>query len=152
MSPDDATRAIDFKVLQISSDDIPENGLLPSKFSGDGGNINPSISVQHIPQEARSLVIVMLDEKGTVYWLAGNIPVTHFIKQNESHGTMGKNSFGHLHYDGPKKFTGPAGLIVKVYALKSVLNIHAGAPLAEWEKAMCDDILAFGSFTFNYQP
>ncbi len=149
MSANDATRAVDFKVLQISCDDIVENGALPTKFSGDGENINPSFSVQHIPQEAKSLVLVMLDENEKVYWVIWNIPVTHHIRENETHGIIGVNSFGHQHYDGPLNELSGLSYTVKVYALKSVLNITSGISLPELERFMSDEIIAFGSFDFK---
>jgi Raf kinase inhibitor-like YbhB/YbcL family protein len=148
---EEATRAVDFKVLQVSTPDISGNGELPVRFTAQGDNINPSLFVQHIPQDAKSLAVVMHDKGGNIYWLAWNIPVTHHIKENEPHGTAGVNSFGNQRYDGPEETAEFADITVKMYALKSILPLGAGASLKELEKEMSDEILAFGCLEFNRQ-
>jgi phosphatidylethanolamine-binding protein (PEBP) family uncharacterized protein len=148
---EEATRAVDFKVLRISISGTSGNDLLQERFTSRGANINPSFIVQHIPQEAKTLAVVMLDNRGKIYWLIWNIPVTHHIKENEPHGVSGINSFGNQRYDGPEKTGDFAEIMVKVYALKSIIPLNAGASLQELEKLMSDEILAFGCLEFNKQ-
>jgi phosphatidylethanolamine-binding protein (PEBP) family uncharacterized protein len=149
ISTDEATRAVDFKVLQISTPEITGTGELPERFTAKGANINPPFIVQHIPHDAKSLVLVMLDNREKVYWLKWNIPVTHYIRENETHGITGTNSFGNQRYDGPEKVSDFADIVVKVYALKIILPLSTGASLQEVEKIMSDDIVAFGCLQFN---
>lgn len=151
ISTEEATRAVDFKVLQISTPEITGNAELPERFTARGANVNPSFIVQHIPQDAKSLAVVMLDKRGKVYWLLWNIPVTHHIKENEQHGIVGMNSFGNQRYDGPEKNTDFVDITIKVYALKSILPLAAGASLHDLEKIMSDEIVAFGWLEFNEQ-
>ena len=35
------------------------NGLIPVKYTCEGENINPAISVKNIPQQTKSLVLIM---------------------------------------------------------------------------------------------
>lgn len=149
ISTDEATRAVDFKVLQISTPEITGSRELPERFTAKGANINPSFIVQHIPHDAKSLALVMLDNRERVYWLKWNIPVTHHIRENETHGITGMNSFGNQRYDGPENAADFADLIVKVYALKNILPLASGASLHDLEKIMSDEIIAFGCLQFN---
>jgi Raf kinase inhibitor-like YbhB/YbcL family protein len=149
ISTEEATRAVDFKVLQISTPVLSGNAELLERYTAGGDSINPSLFVQHIPQDAKSLAVVVNDKSGKVYWLIWNIPVTHHIKENEPHGIVGKNSFGNQRFDGPEKAADFTDITFKVYALKSILPLGAGASLQQLERIMSDEIVAFGSLDFN---
>ena len=45
--------------LQVSSPAFKDNGLIPVKYTCEGENINPAISVKNIPQQTKSLVLIM---------------------------------------------------------------------------------------------
>src|SRR4051794_13942722 len=101
----EAARAVDFKELRVTSDAFQHEGMIPLKFTCDGENFNPSLAVEHIPEEAKCLVLIVDDPdapKGTwVHWVVFNMPVTHHIKENEIHGIQGTNDFGQQEYGGP---------------------------------------------------
>jgi phosphatidylethanolamine-binding protein (PEBP) family uncharacterized protein len=85
-------KAVDYRLLHLSSTAFKEGGLIPAKYTCDGVNINPALDIIHIPEEAKSLALIVDDPDapfGTwVHWVVWNIPVTHHIKENEVHGTM----------------------------------------------------------------
>lgn len=151
----ESTRAADFKELKVTSTAFPEDGLIPSLYTCDGRNISPPLAIDHIPEEARSLVLVMEDPdapRGTwLHWMVWDIPVTHHIKENEIHGMQGKNDFGDFHYGGPCPPGGTHRYFFKVYALDTILNLPKNTSKLDLERSMADNILAFGELIGRYQ-
>ncbi len=63
--------------LQITSPVFPHNGMIPSKFTCDGADVSPTLSIANIPEKSRSLALIV-DEPdapaGTwVHWVVWNI-------------------------------------------------------------------------------
>lgn len=151
-----ATKAIDYKQLKLSSADFQPEGAIPSKYTCDGANISPSLTIEHVPDETKCLALIVDDPDAPsgnwVHWLVWNIPVTHHIKENEVHGVLGLNDFKHNAYGGPCP---PAGTthhyFFKVYALDSLLDLAAGASKIELERAMSDHIIGFGELIGLYK-
>jgi Raf kinase inhibitor-like YbhB/YbcL family protein len=151
----EATRAVDFKELKVTSDAFQHKGMIPVKFTCDGENINPSLVIEHIPEGAKCLALIVDDPdapKGTwVHWVVFNMPVTHHIKENVVHGIQGTNDFGQQEYGGPCPPSGTHRYFFKVYALGELLDLPAGATKAQVEKAMSDQIIAFGELVGLYK-
>ena len=149
----EATRVEDFKVIPISSPVII-NGSIPSRYTCDGLNINPPLDLQDIPEETKSLAIMVEDPdapKGTfVHWMIWNIPVTHHIKEGHKTGVQGVNDFGSHNYGGPCPPLGVHHYQFKVYALDNVIDISVNSNKEELEKAMADHILGFGLLEAKY--
>lgn len=150
----EATRAVDYKQLKVSSIEFQNEGMIPLKYTCDGRNINPSLDIEHIPEEAKCLVLIVDDPDapiGTwVHWVVWNIPVTHHIKENEVHGTEGINDFQQHHYAGPCPPSGTHRYFFKVYALDALLDLPANTKKLQLEKAMSEHIIAFGELIGLY--
>jgi Raf kinase inhibitor-like YbhB/YbcL family protein len=150
----ESTRVEDYKPLKIHSGAFEDNKMIPSKFTCDGENVNPSIRVSHIPDETVSLAIIVDDPDAPhgifTHWVVWNIPMTHEIKEKEKRGKTGKNDFGVNEYKGPCPPSGVHRYNFKVYALDSNLDLQADTEKDGLEKAMCDHILGFGSITGKY--
>lgn len=151
----EATKAVDYKQLKVTSIEFQNGGMIPLKFTCDGININPSLDIEHIPEEAKCLALIVDDPDapvGTwVHWLAWNIPVTHHIKENSVHGTEGTNDFQQQQYAGPCPPSGTHRYFFKVYALDALLELPAGAKKLPLEKAMSEHIIAFGELIGLYR-
>jgi len=151
----EATRAVDYKQLKITSADFEQNGFIPPKFTCDGINISPSLTIEAIPEETKSLALIVDDPdapKGDwVHWLVWNIPVTHLIKQNEVHGVQGTNDFQRLSYAGPCPPSGTHRYIFKIYALDTLLDLSANSTKIQLEKAMSEHIIGFGELIGLYK-
>ncbi|MDP4283689.1 MAG: YbhB/YbcL family Raf kinase inhibitor-like protein [Bacteroidota bacterium] len=152
----DITSAIDYKELYISSIAFQNNGMIPLKYTCDGSNINPPLNIENIPEEAKSLTLIVDDPDapiGTwVHWVVWNIPVTHQIKENEIHGTEGLNDFQQHHYAGPcPPPSGTHRYFFKVYALNALLDLPSGTKKPQLEKAMSEYIIAFGELIGFYK-
>lgn len=151
----EATRAADFKVLKVTSNAFEHEGMIPVKYTCDGDNVNPPLNIEHIPEEAKCLALIVDDPdapKGTwVHWVVFNMPVTHHIKENAVHGTQGVNDFKQHEYGGPCPPSGTHRYFFKVYAIDEILDLASGATKAQVEKAMSEHIIAFGELVGLYK-
>lgn len=151
----EATTIVDYKVLKVSSTAFQHNGLIPFKYTCDGENINPPLSIQSIPEDTKSLAIIIDDPdapSGTFcHWIVWNIPVTHEIREKESRGAQGANDYDHHRYDGPCPPAGMHRYMIKVYALNSSINLPVSADKWNLEKAMSEHIIGFGFIIGKYQ-
>lgn len=148
-------KAIDYKLLIISSSVFKEGEMIPPKYTCDGININPPIDIAGIPLEAKSLAIIVDDPdapSGTwVHWVAWNIPVTHHLKEDHVPGTEGVNDFGNQHYGGPCPPSGTHRYFFKIYALDTILDLSVKSRKVQLEKAMSEHIIGFGELTGLYK-
>ena len=51
--------------MQLSSGNFGSNASMPTKFTCDGNDINPSLLISGVPEQAKSLVLIMDDPDGT---------------------------------------------------------------------------------------
>lgn len=155
MEHPEATVAIDYIPLKVSSAAFQQEELIPLKYTCDGKNVNPPLDIENIPEEAKCLALIVDDPDapaGTwVHWLVWNIPVTHHIRENEVHGTEGMNDFQQPHYGGPCPPSGTHRYFFKVYALNALLDLPPGARKHRLEKAMSEHIIAFGELIGMYK-
>lgn len=152
---DEASRAVDFRTLTISSPVFKHEGSIPSRYTCEGDDINPPLDISGIPEEAKCLALVVDDPdapRGTwVHWTVWNIPVTHHLKENTVHGTEGWNDFRRHAWGGPCPPSGTHRYFFKVYALDSLLDLPGGSKKEDLEKAMSGHILAFGEIVGLYK-
>lgn len=148
-------KAVDYKRLDISSTVFKEGQLIPSKYTCDGLNVNPSLEIKNIPAEAKCLAVIVEDPDapaGTwVHWVVWNIPVTHHIKENSVQGIEGINDFQKHHYGGPCPPSGTHHYYYKIYALDTLLELPVTAKKSQLEKAMSEHIIAFGELIGLYK-
>lgn len=141
--------------LQISSSSFKANETIPSKYTCEGDNINPSLSVKHVPQQAKSLALIVDDPdapNGTFdHWVIWNIDPAGAIGENTAPGTQGKNGSGKMGYMGPCPPTGTHHYHFKIYALDVILALQEGANKMQLESAMKGHILARGELIGLYK-
>lgn len=147
-------KEIDYKLLKVSSSAFNENELIPVKYTCDGANISPPLNIDHIPEEAKSLAIIVDDPDAPVstwvHWVMWNIPVTHQVKENKAHGIQGINDFGKHKYQGPCPPSGIHRYFFKVYALDDLIELPENTNKHQLEKAMSEHIIAFGELVGIY--
>lgn len=149
-----STKAEDYKVLRLNSDAFADNETIPSKYTCDGIDVNPSIHIGNLPETAKSLAIIVDDPDAPggsfTHWVIWNIPLTHHIKEGHKHGEEGLNDFRQHQYNGPCPPSGTHRYYFKVYALDSALDLAKTSGKRQLEDAMIDHILAFGILTGKY--
>jgi Raf kinase inhibitor-like YbhB/YbcL family protein len=150
-----AATAVDYTQLKISSSAFANEGMIPAKYTCEGLNINPPLDIEHIPEAAKCLALIIDDAdapNGTwVHWAVWNIPVTHHLKENEIHGIQGVNDFKQKNYGGPCPPSGKHRYFFKIYALNALLDLPGTTNKSQLEIAMSEHIIAFGELTGWYQ-
>jgi Raf kinase inhibitor-like YbhB/YbcL family protein len=151
----EATTAIDYKHLIVTSPVFDYEGYIPEKYTCDGINISPPLNIENIPEESICLVLIV-DDPDTpvtawVHWLVWNIPVTRHIEENVVHGITGMNDFQQKQYSGPCPPSGTHRYFFKVYALKELVNLSPNSIKKQVEKVMSEKIIAFGELVGLYK-
>jgi len=149
------TREVSYQMLNVSSKAFAFNGMIPSRYTCDGQNMNPPLQIDQIPEETKSLAIIADDPDAPngvwVHWVVWNIPVTHQIRENEIHGLEGLNDFGRHHYGGPCPPSGTHRYFFKVYGLDTLLDIPLSTNKDGLEKSMAGHVIAFGELIGLYK-
>ena len=132
----------------ISSAAFKHNGLIPSKYTCDGPNVNPPLAFEGVPANAQSLALIMDDPDapgGTwVHWVVWNIqPDTKAIREDgvPPEASQGMNDFRNAGYGGPCPPSGRHRYFFKLYALNTFLDLGPDAIKAGIEDAMEGHIL-----------
>ncbi|MBI2269870.1 MAG: YbhB/YbcL family Raf kinase inhibitor-like protein [Bacteroidetes bacterium] len=136
------------KTLTVKSPAFANNHFIPSEYTCNGSNVNPALIISDIPEEAKSLAIVVddPDAPGSFnHWIMWDIPVRNIIEENSRPGTEGKNSKDENKYAGPcPPSDGTHHYHFGVYALDTTLNLPGSTDKSALLKAMDGHILAFG--------
>lgn len=129
--------------MELSSPDFENNGLIPSRFTCDGENVNPNLEIKNIPEGTESLALIMDDPdapNGTyTHWAVWNIdPSTDkIISGSLPIGAVeGETSFGETGYGGPCPPTGIHRYFFKLYALSSELDLDPSTKVEELMEAI----------------
>jgi Raf kinase inhibitor-like YbhB/YbcL family protein len=134
--------------LSIASPAFPSNGMIPKKYTCDGADVSPPLSIGNVPEKTRSLALIVDDPDapmGTwVHWVVWNIAAdTRDIPENTfpPEALQGTNDFGKQKYGGPCPPSGTHRYFFKLYALNAPLALKAGAAKAQVEEAMSGHLL-----------
>lgn len=145
----------DIKILEVLSPAFLNNTQIPEKYTCDGENINPPLTIGNIPADTKSLVIILEDTdsltKNWTHWVVWNIMPVKKIRVKSSLGIKGRNDFGQTDYKGPCPLIGTHHYHFKVYALDDILDIKAGSTKHELETIMSSHIIAFGELVGLYK-
>lgn len=155
----------DGATMTISSPEIDDGGAVPERFTADGADVSPPLSIDGVPEEARSLAVVVDDPDAPsgafVHWLLWNLPPDHTEIPEDVppeptvdslDAVQGTNDFGTVGYRGPAppedddahryRFTASA--------LDSVLDVDPGSERPAVQDAMDGHVLASDRLTATY--
>ena len=143
------------KDLSIESPAFESGKLIPKKYSCDGQDINPPLTIEGISKEAKTLVLIVDDPdapSGTFdHWIVWNISTsTSKIDENTVPGKEGMNSARQPGYMGPCPPSGTHRYFFKVYALDTELSLGIASKKKDVEKAMQGHILSKGELMGLY--
>jgi Raf kinase inhibitor-like YbhB/YbcL family protein len=141
--------------LIVKSPAFEHNKLIPSKYSCNGEEISPPITIEGIPSQTKTLALILDDPdapRGTFdHWIVWNISPSDKIAENGVPGTQGLNSAGQQSYIGMCPPSGTHRYFFKVYALDTKLDLKsASTKKKDLEKAMQGHILAKGELIGLY--
>jgi Raf kinase inhibitor-like YbhB/YbcL family protein len=135
--------------LKLSSPEFSHNGMIPSKYTCDGRDVSPPLTIEGVPEQAASLALIVDDPDapaGTwVHWVVWNIaPGTARIAEGAAPkgALQGMNDFRRRNYGGPCPPSGTHRYFFKLYALDVKLPAGAGTTKADLERSMQDHVVA----------
>jgi Raf kinase inhibitor-like YbhB/YbcL family protein len=139
--------------MKLSSSAFKHNESIPKKYTCQGIDTNPPLTIEEIPSGAKSLALIMDDpdvprqlrkDGMFVHWVVYNIDVktTTIPEGVPSLGTLGQNTGGMKRYMGPCPPDRQHRYFFKIYALDTQLKLQEGATKEELLKAMEGHILA----------
>lgn len=134
--------------LKVTSSSFDNQDSIPKKYTCDGENVNPPLKIENIPQEGKSLVLIVDDPDAPMgtwaHWVVWNIPIKKMIEENSVPGTEGLNDSMRHNYGGPCPPSGSHRYFFKGYVLDTKLDIVSNSRKEDVEKAMEGHILAKG--------
>ena len=135
--------------VKITSPAFKQRERIPPKYTCDGMDVNPPLTIENVPLKAKSLALIVDDPdapRGTwVHWVLWNVdPGTREVKEQSipTGATQGVNDFGNRDYGGPCPPSGTHRYFFKLYALDTALTLGPDATKAALEVAMKGHILA----------
>ncbi|MCL5017270.1 MAG: YbhB/YbcL family Raf kinase inhibitor-like protein [Patescibacteria group bacterium] len=134
--------------MKIESPAFKNNGMIPSKYTCDGNNINPQLNIFNVPETAKSLALIVEDPDAQIgtftHWIVWNIdPATKEISENSNAGgAEGKNDFKRSSYDGPCPNSGTHRYVFKLFALDTTLTLPANSDKKSLEAAMNGHVIS----------
>ena len=134
-----------------------EGEMIPAKYTCDGFNTNPPLTLKNLPRETKSLVIIVEDVDAPqgifTHWLAWNIEPTENLPEEYQPPNEGLNDFGKINYGGPcpPPNSKPHRYFFKVLAINSLLNFPNGTKKEEILSSLKGKILAEGEIMGLYQ-
>ena len=146
--------------LTLSAPAFAQGKPIPATYAFAGKNISPELRIENVPANAKSLAVIVDDPDAPVglwtHWLVWNLPATTVsIPEGKlpNEAREGKNSSGHVRYDGPAP---PAGTGVhryffRLYALDANLSISTGSDRAALLAAMQGHIIGIAETYGIYQ-
>lgn len=148
--------------MNISSRAFTEYEMIPAKYTCQGQNISPPLSFSGVPEEAKSLALILVDPDAPsgkfVHWVLFNIPPdTRELDENiEKKGMLedgtlqGTNDFARIGYGGPCPPFGTHRYYFKLYALDALLNLKPGARENELLRVLFHHNIAEAHFMGKY--
>jgi Raf kinase inhibitor-like YbhB/YbcL family protein len=135
--------------MKIESTAFKNNTLIPQVYTCDGENINPPLLISDVPENAKSLVLIMDDPDapaGTyIHWTVWNIDpkITEIPENSLPEGAMeGITDAGRAGYVGPCPPPGTHRYFFKLFALNTKLGLSTSARAQDIEKEIEASILA----------
>ncbi len=139
----------------VKSTAFENNGLIPSKYTCDGDDVNPALLIEGTPEGTKSLALIVDDPDARMgtwnHWIVWNIHPAEKIEEDSVPGIEGVNTSGRRSYGGPCPPSGTHRYFFKIYALDTKLSVEITSRKKDLEKAMEGHILAIGEIVGLYR-
>lgn len=138
--------------MKLTSSVFNHEENIPSKYTCDGQNINPPLRLEDIPDEAKSLALIMEDpdvpqdlrEDGMWdHWVVFNMPpnMREIEEGKEPEGIAGIGTNGNQGYFGPCPPDREHRYYFKLFALDTVLDLPEKSTKQDLENEMSGHIV-----------
>jgi len=148
--------------LQVASDAFIEGGMIPARFTCDGADVSPGLTVSGLPGDTATWALLCDDPDAPagdwVHWLVYDLPpaLTHLAEGVAPAelaalgGLTGRNSWSNARYQGPCPPGGKHRYVFTVFALAAALKLPAGATKAQFLAAAKGHALGTGKLVGRY--
>ena len=138
--------------MKLTSSAFKHEGPIPGKYTCDGENISPPLTISDVPSKAKSLVLLMDDpdvpkniRKDGMWdhWVVFNMPVDvgEIPEGQEPPGMPGKGTGGNTGYYGPCPPDREHRYYFRLYALDAELDLPKGSDKNSVENALADHVI-----------
>ncbi|MEX0881699.1 MAG: YbhB/YbcL family Raf kinase inhibitor-like protein [Candidatus Saccharimonadales bacterium] len=143
--------------MQIINSVFRDGAAIPPQYTCKGQNVSPPLCFMSVPQDAKSLALIMHDPDAPVgdyvHWMMWDIPAnTESIAANSVPvgAVQGLNTNGQNKYMGPCPPSGTHRYMFELYALDSSLGLPANTERDDLLKAMEGHILEEHTLTGTF--
>lgn len=141
--------------MRLRSPAFENDGTIPRKHTCEGENVNPPLYISEIPENAKSLCIIMHDPDSPsgdfVHWIEYDIEPTELIDEGFRSGIQGINDFGRAGYGGPCPSKGMHHYQIDLFALDSKLQLPENSSRERVEGALKGHVLASAELNGYYK-
>jgi len=150
--------------LLMESDAFPDGGIIPVKYAGRGGSLQPGFKFSNAPEGTVSYAIIFHDidvalQNGTgdvLHWMAWDIPASAGgIPEGKlpEGSVQGNNLQGKPVYMGPGAPAGPRyhHYVFELYALNANLGLPPTASRDDVMKALAGKVVAKAAYVGRYR-
>ena len=148
--------------MKLSSSAFQHGAKIPSKYTCDGENISPPLTISDVPSGTKSLVLIMEDpdvpkniRKDGMWdhWVVFDMPgdLCEIREGEEPEGTHGIGTGENLSYFGPCPPDREHRYFFRLYALDIELGLPEKATKQEVEKAMEKHIISKAELVGMYE-
>jgi len=122
--------------MTLSSSAFANNGAIPAKYTCDGANVSPPLTIGGIPPAAKSLALTVDDPDAPggsfTHWLVWKMPPsTTSVGEGQHLGAEEQNGFGKPGYGGPCPPNGLHHYVFTLYALADEAPPSKGKVIAQ---------------------
>lgn len=143
--------------MRISSPAFRNGEYIPQQYSRDDEDKSPPLSIEGVPANARSLVLIVDDPDAPgglfTHWVVFDMdPKTMEIGEDHApeNARQGTNSWGETQYGGPQPPLGEHRYLFHVYALDTTLDLPRGSTRTEVERAMSGHVVDVAELMGRY--
>ena len=142
----------------IKSSIFENNGNIPKEYSCDGAGLRPELQIGEVPDETKSLAIIMYDpdapiDGGFIHWMIWNInPKTSIIKTDDPLNgcVQGLNSAKKNGYIAPCPRNGAHHYIFYLFALNSDIELKEDVSFLTLNDEIKNRLISKAEFTGIY--
>lgn len=148
--------------MQLTSTAFKNGEMIPKKYGLDFENVNPPLSIEDVPEAARSLVLIMDDpdvpkEAGVPvwdHWIVFNMApnLREIVERWDVEGVRGKGTRGELEYTGPRPPDREHRYFFKLYALDTTLDLDEGVSKQDVLRAMKGHVIEEAELVGRFAP
>jgi Raf kinase inhibitor-like YbhB/YbcL family protein len=145
--------------MKLDSPAFELGGTIPDQYSHYAANRTPPLEFFDVPDEARSLALIMDDPDAPhglfTHWVVFNIdPDVSGFDEDElpDNVKFGVTSWGEADYGGPRPPDKEHRYFFRLYALDRMLDLPNGASRREVESAMKGHVIAEAELMGRFAP